>query len=363
MNLKLIDEQFMRQAIRLSREGIGYTEPNPLVGAVVVSASKLVSRGFHSRYGGLHAEREALAPADIPPGCTLYVTLEPCTHFGKTPPCLDIILEKRVGRVVVASIDPNPLISGRGVDALRHAGVTVDLGCLQKEAEWVNRHYLTYIRRQRPHLVIKAGMSADGKMSDARHNARWVTSKEMRDLANELRGEYSAVLVGSGTILADDPSLTIRSSEWHGKRLWRIVLDSRARLEGSRFLQTASKQYPILWVVSGAVGPFSALSSPDLRRLSLGQGADGRIDLTALMTALYELGIASVLIEGGSAIIDSFLMAGLADEMILFTAPLLLGGKDSLTVFPTGRPIETPLRLADCSVHELDSGWIVRGRL
>ncbi len=355
------DEQFMRQAIRLSRRGMGYTEPNPLVGALVVDQGEIVSCGYHSRFGAFHAEREALACAAIPAGCTLYVTLEPCAHYGKTPPCLDIILERRVARVVVAVIDPSPLVSGRGIETLRQAGVQVDVGCLSAEAEAVNRHYLTFVRRQRPHIVVKTGMSVDGKMTDGGHAARWVTSEELRQLANELRGEYSAVLVGSGTVLADDPSLTLRSADWPDKTLWRIVLDSRGRLAGSRFLQSASRQYPILWVVSVAERNEAPEFGSHLKQLGLKTDSAGHIDLYALMDELCKLGIASLLVEGGSQISDAFLAAGLADELILFTAASLLGGQNALTVFPSGRPIDNPLRLSEYSVCEMSSGWIVRG--
>jgi len=357
------DEQFMRQAIRLSREGTGYTEPNPLVGALLVHNGNILSGGFHSRFGALHAEREALKAENIPPGTTLYVTLEPCLHFGKTPPCRDIIVEKQVSRVVVATVDPNPLVSGKGLDALREAGVRVEVGCLAKEAQWVNRHYLTYMSLRRPHLVIKAGVSADGKLSDAKQDSRWVTSEELRRVANDFRGEFSAILVGSGTILADDPLLTIRSNQWPEKRFWRIVLDGRARLSSSHFLQTASEQYPILWVVSSNSNSSVPIRQPHLTILSLQEGLQGGIDLNALMSALHEIGIASVIIEGGPTIFDSFLNAGLVDEMVLFTAPSLLGGQKALTIYPSGRSVDNPIQLKDYSVLELTSGWIVCGRL
>lgn len=357
------DEQFMRQAVRLSRMGVGYTEPNPLVGAVVAHRGGVVSMGYHSRYGALHAEREALSVEGIPQGATLYVTLEPCTHTGKTPPCLDIILEKKIKRVVAATIDPGPLVCGKGIDALRAAGVQVDLGCLSQEAEWANRHYLTYIRENRPYIALKAGVSADGKMSDAKGNARWVTSEELRRVANGLRGEYSAVLVGSSTVLADDPSLTIRGGQWPEKRLWRIVLDGRGRLAAHRFLASATDRYPVLWVVSSSVDPDLSGHSPHLKLLRMPRKEDGSHDLNALMPALHRLGIASVLVEGGAFVMDLFLAAGLVDELILFTESVLLGGRDALIPFASGRSIDRPLRLRDHSVVELDSGWIVRGRV
>jgi len=357
------DEQYMRQAIRLSRQGIGYTEPNPLVGAVVVHEGRVVTTGYHSRYGAYHAEREALSFGDIPEGATLYVTLEPCTHYGKTPPCLDIILEKKIQRVVVAAVDPGTLVCGKGLEALRSAGVRVDLGCLADEAEWVNRHYLTYIRKKRPHIVIKSGLSADGKMSDASGNSSWVTSEELRCVANDLRGEFSAVLVGSATILADDPSLTIRNSKWPGKKLLRIVLDGSGRLVSHRFLRSGTEQYPVLWVVSSAADLADPEGVENLTMLRLDSESDGRIGLETLMAALHEMGIASVLVEGGAVVSDGFLSTGLVDEVILFTASALLGGQEALTPFASGRPIDSPLRLLDHFVIELESGWIVRGRV
>lgn len=357
------DDLFMREAIRLSRNGTGYTEPNPLVGAVVVHEGRMISAGHHSRFGAPHAEREALTGSNIPHGAELYVTLEPCTHFGKTPPCLDIILEKKIRRVVVATLDPHPLVSGKGIAALRKAGLVVETGCLAAEAEWVNRHYLTYMRNRRPHLVLKAGMSADGKLTDARGHSRWVTSPEMRQLANGLRAEFSAVMVGVGTVLADNPSLTLRSGFWPGKRLWRIVLDGHGRLASASFLGKGTENHPILWVI----GEFADIPvvdfGPHLKVLRVAQDENGRIRLDHLMTELYELGIASVLVEGGAGLADSLLSSGLIDEVILFTASSLIGGRNSLTLFQSGRSIDNPLRFREFSVFELESGWIVRGRV
>lgn len=357
------DESFMRLAIRLSREGIGYTSPNPLVGAVVVKDGRMVSTGFHSRFGAFHAEREALGRDDIPPGCTLYVTLEPCAHHGKTPPCVDIILEKGVTRLVAACPDPGPLVSGRGFDRLRQAGVSVEIGCLQDEAAWVNRHYLTSMTRNRPHFVVKAGVSADGKLGDKEQRSSWVTSAGLRRLANDLRGEFSAVLVGSGTVLSDNPSLTLRTTPWPGKTLWRIVLDSRARIERDHpFILSASPSYPVLWVVGDKAEPVDKLP-PHVTCWHHPLDHTDHLDLPDLATSLHRFGIDSVMVEGGATVIDAFLNQGLADEVILFTAASLIGGQGSPGLYLAGRPVNDPIRLQNPAIIELEDGWILRGRI
>jgi diaminohydroxyphosphoribosylaminopyrimidine deaminase/5-amino-6-(5-phosphoribosylamino)uracil reductase len=357
------DERFMRLAIRLSLEGMGYTAPNPVVGAVVVKDGQIISTGYHSRFGAFHAEREALNRDEIPSGCTLYVTLEPCAHFGKTPPCVDIILEKKIQRLVAACPDPGPRVNGLGFERLRQAGVIVEVGCLEEEAAWANRHYLTAVRKNRPHIVIKAGVSADGKMGDSEQRSAWVTSEPLRRLANDFRGEFSAVLVGSGTLLGDQPGLNLRTTPWPGKTLWRIVLDGRARISSDNpFFLAATELYPVIWVTSEGTGGTEALP-PHVNRWSQPLDAHGHIDLVSLTRSLHHFGIHSLLVEGGATVIDAFLNGGLVDEVILFTAATLIGGQAAPGLFVTGRPIHEPLKLVDPSVMQVDSGWILRGRI
>ncbi len=225
------DEKFMKIALKLSQRGSGFTEPNPLVGAVVVKNGKIISCGYHQGFGSQHAETMALENLDVP-GTTLYLTLEPCSHFGKTPPCADLIIAKKVRRVVMAMIDPNPLVNGSGMRRLRTHGITTRCGPGSDWAAYVNRHYLKFIKTATPYVTLHAGMSLDGKLTDDAGHSRWVTSEEGRRYSHSLRGEFSAILAGHGTILADDPQLNLREPGWQGKTLYRVVLDSANSLPG-----------------------------------------------------------------------------------------------------------------------------------
>jgi pyrimidine deaminase RibD-like protein len=210
------DRKFMNIALKLSRKGLGYTEPNPLVGAVVVKNGKILASGFHRAFGAPHAEAMALEHLAVP-GTTLYLTLEPCAHFGKTPPCVDLIIAKKVRRVVMAMRDPNPLVDGRGIRKLREHGIQTRCGLCREQAERINRHYLKAIRSRMPYVTLHAGVSLDGKLTDDSGRSRWMTSEEGRRYSHSLRGEFSAILAGHGTILADNPRLTLREAGWEGK--------------------------------------------------------------------------------------------------------------------------------------------------
>ncbi len=350
------DIKFMKTAISLAEKGRGYTEPNPLVGAVVVRDGEIISTGYHEAYGKAHAERAALLDKECGEA-TLYVTLEPCIHFGKTPPCADLIIEKKISRVVVASLDPNPIMAGKGIDKLRDAGIKVETGCLEAEALELNRHYMTWISKKRPYVLLKAGVSVDGKLTDLTGNPGWITSEELRDISGSMRGEYSAILVGSRTLKTDNPRLTVRDPLWKNKRMWRIVLDSGNSLDGNYRFFEEQDRFPS--IVFSRKGTESAGKKCN-HHYFVDSDSEG-LNLECVLKELHKLGVASLMVEGGGSVIDSFLKRGIYDEVAVFTSPRLLGGKDAVELHRSGTLIKYAEELKEWDVTSLESGYIFRG--
>jgi diaminohydroxyphosphoribosylaminopyrimidine deaminase/5-amino-6-(5-phosphoribosylamino)uracil reductase len=351
------DRKFMNIALKLSRKGLGYTEPNPLVGAVVVKNGKILASGFHRAFGAPHAEAMALEHLAVP-GTTLYLTLEPCAHFGKTPPCVDLIIAKKVRRVVMAMRDPNPLVDGRGIRKLREHGIQTRCGLCREQAERINRHYLKAIRSRMPYVTLHAGVSLDGKLTDDSGRSRWMTSEEGRRYSHSLRGEFSAILAGHGTILADNPRLTLREAGWEGKTLYRVVLDSANSLSRRLHIFQEQKNFPLVI--------FSSRDAADRKKkvplhFFVRHDAHGLV-LADVLDELSKLGIASLLVEGGGRVIDSFVRERLFDEMAMFISRTIVGGRNSVQLFASGAPrLEEALELVDCRWSEFASGYILRG--
>ena len=347
----------MKIALKLSQRGLGHTEPNPMVGAVVVKNGKVLSSGFHQAFGLPHAEAMALEKLQIP-GATLYLTLEPCCHFGKTPPCTELIIAKKISRVVMAMQDPNPLVDGRGRNRLKSCGIKTSSGLFADWAAHINRHYLKAIRTRTPYVTLHAGASLDGKLTDNSGHSRWVTSEEGRRYAHSLRGEFSAILAGHGTVLADNPRLNLREPGWEGKTLYRVVLDSANSL--SRRLNIFQEQDKFPLVI------FSANTSANRKKkvplhFFVRQDADGLV-LADVLDQLFELGIASLLVEGGGRVLDSFIRQRLFDEVALFIANKIVGGRDSIQIFASGvTRLEAALELVDCRWSEFAGGFMLRG--
>jgi diaminohydroxyphosphoribosylaminopyrimidine deaminase/5-amino-6-(5-phosphoribosylamino)uracil reductase len=351
------DRKFMKIALKLSRYGEGFTEPNPMVGAVAVKNGKILASGFHRAFGSEHAETMALEHLAIP-GSTLYLTLEPCSHFGKTPPCVDLIIARKVRRMVVAMKDPNPLVNGAGIRKLRAHGIQIRCGLGREWAERINRHYLKYIQTKKPYVAIHAGLSLDGKLTDKSGCSRWVTSEEARRYSHSLRGEFSAILAGRGTILADDPQLTLREAGWQGKILYRVALDSDNSLSARRNLFKDQEKFPLV-IFSSRDAANRRKKVPHhffVRRSSRG------LSLPDILAELANLGIASVLVEGGGKVIDSFVRERLFDEMILFYSRQIVGGKNAVQLFASGAAnLGEALELTDCQWSEFASGGVMRG--
>ena len=362
-----VAERFMRRAIELAEAGRGLTSPNPMVGAIVVTpAGEVVGEGFHARVGAPHAEVEALREAGPRArGGTLYVTLEPCAHQGRTPPCAPAIAASGVARVVAAVSDPNPLVSGRGFAELRRAGVEIVTGVAAADAERQNRVFLTAMRERRPHITLKAAMTLDGKIADLHGASRWITGGPARQHAHQLRSEADAIVVGVGTVLRDDPELTVRLGRPWPREPLRVVLDTRARTpREARFVQAGTPSCAL--IVVGA-------NVPEERTRELaGSGATivrcrtraGRVELGALLSELFTREVRAVLVEGGGEVHAAFLDAGLVDRVAMYVAPLLVGGRDATPVVGgVGRELKSAVRLGGFAVTGLGDDLLIEAEV
>ena len=326
------DAMYMRHACELAVRASGNTNPNPLVGAVVVRDGTVIGEGFHERYGELHAERRALVDChergEDPSGATIYVTLEPCSHHGHQPPCADALVEAGVKRVVIGSSDPNPLVAGKGVKRLRAAGIEVLEGVERDRCDAINQVFFHFITTGRPYVVCKWAMTADGRIASASGDARWVTGELSRAHGHALRNRLAAIMVGSRTVALDNPQLTCRLEG--GRTPVRVVCDSRLSISPESALVRSAHEGRVV-VASASLADDALLAKARTLRdtgvevLEL-PGADGRVDLVALMAQLGAEGIDSVLVEGGAQLHAAVLGAGLANEVVAYIAPKVVGG-------------------------------------
>ncbi len=358
----MTDLEWMTRALTLAARGRGLTSPNPMVGAIVVRDGAVLAERFHERAGAAHAEAAALAAAG--PGArdaTLYVTLEPCNHVGRTPPCVDAIIRAGIRRVVSATRDPNPRVKGGGGAALVAAGIEVTSPCLERDARELNRTFFTAVERQRPHVTIKWAMTLDGKIAAFDRGSQWITGEAARQEGHRLRSRSDAIVTGIGTVLADDPALTVRLLEPWPREPYRVVVDSRARLPlGAKLLRTGT-QARILVAVGEAAPPqrLAALESAGVTVLAC-KSREGRVDVTDLAARLFALDVTSVLLEAGSELTGAFVQAGLADRVAAFVAPTLLGGAEAPT--PVGGPgllLAGALRLTNMTARPVGLDWLL----
>ncbi len=356
----------MAEALALAARARGLTSPNPMVGAIVVRDALVAGRGFHARAGAPHAEIEALRESsDLAKGATLYVTLEPCNHAGRTPPCVDAILSAGIRRVVAATSDPNPRVRGEGAEALRRAGVDVFVGCLESEARTLNRVFFTAVEGLRPHVTLKCAMTLDGKIAASDRSSRWITGEAARREAHRLRSESDAIVVGIGTVLADDPALTVRLDPAWPREPWRVVVDSRCRLPLTARLIAAGDPGRVLVAVAddAPAHHVEALASRGVMVLHC-KSRDGRVDVSDLCGRLFALDIHGVLLEGGSELSWAFLEAGLVDRVAVFVAPMLLGGAGAPTpVGGRGLALGDALRLRSVEVRPVGEDWLIEGEV
>lgn len=328
-------EDYMRRALELAKLGAGYTNPNPMVGCVVVKDGRIISEGFHEKYGGFHAERNALAGCtEDMAGADLYVTLEPCCHYGKTPPCTDIIIEKKIARVFAGSLDSNPLVAGKGIQILRDAGIQAETGILEDECRKLNEVFYHYMETGQPFVVMKYAMSLDGKIACATGDSKWVTGEAARRHVHELRKRYKGIMVGIGTVLADDPMLNCRVEK--GADPVRIVCDSNIRLPlQSRLVRTAHEIPTIAACAQFAYeSPKKQEKIRKLREAGVQmiptRGAHG-VNLKELMMILGQRKIDSILLEGGATVNASALESRIVNKVYAYISGKLIGGMDAPT--------------------------------
>lgn len=312
------DEHFMRRALELAAKGRYTTGPNPMVGAVIVRGGAIVAEGWHHRAGEPHAEVEALRQCDDPRGATMYVTLEPCCHHGRTGPCSEAVIAAGLARVVVAMTDPHEIVNGRGIEAMRAAGIDVTTGVLEQEARQLNEKFAWSVSRKMPFVLLKAALTLDGKLATVARESQWITGESSRAYGLALREEYDAILVGSGTVRSDNPRLTRRMGLAAASRPWtRVVLDgdgdvpphAQMLVDGGTTLLFSSR-------------PDAYHPSPGLEIVPI----HGRSDPGDVLRILHERGIGSLLVEGGAVVHSAFLRSGLWQKMVLFVAPMIVGG-------------------------------------
>lgn len=316
----------MLRALDLAAQAKGRTSPNPMVGCVIERDGAIIGEGFHARAGGPHAEVAAIQAAggDIA-GATVYVTLEPCAHHGKTPPCASLLVEKQPARVVVAMEDPNPLVAGKGIAALREAGIELSVGVLAAEARQLNEVFCKYITTGLPFVIAKCAMTLDGKIATRTGHSKWVTGETARRMVHELRNEVDAILVGSRTVMADDPSLTTRLDRPGTRDPIRVILDAGAYLTEDRNVFKVKSDAPT-WIATAEDREYPFANA--VLRVPKGMGG---VDLAALVQDLGERGVTHLLIEGGGTTLASAFDAGLVDKVWFFVAPKIVGGRDAIT--------------------------------
>ena len=348
MSVADADHRFMRRALRLAARGRGWAGPNPMVGAVIVADGQVVGEGFHRGPGTAHAEIVALDRAgEKARGATMHLTLEPCTHHGRTPPCAPRVAASGLARVVIASEDPNPRVAGGGIRALRDAGIEVETGLLRERENRLNEAYRKYITTGRPFVTLKIATSLDGKIATRTGESRWITGERARTMAHRLRRDSDAVLVGVQTVLADDPQLTVRHVRDRREPL-RVVADSTARTPLTAHLMRSGESPPLIAVTDRARDEDAqALRHIGAEVLVLPE-REGRVDLGALLDELGRREAASLLVEGGAELSASLIEQGLADKLVIFVAPKIIGGAGA-------RPA-----VAGAGVAAIEKAWPVR---
>ena len=328
----MTDQNYMLRAIQLAKQGEGWTNPNPMVGAVIVKNGRIIGKGYHKKCGELHAERNAIASlTESAEGATIYVTLEPCCHYGKTPPCTEAIIEQKIKRVVIGSRDPNPKVSGKGIKMLQEAGIEVIEDFMREECDRLNPVFFHYITTKTPYVVMKYAMTLDGKIATKTGASKWITGEAARAEVQHMRHRYMGIMAGIGTVLADDPMLNVRVEGW--KSPIRILCDSGLRIPlDGQIVKSAGKYRTIV--------AYADSENTEAKRKRLHEmgveticcpDENNQVDLKKLMKYLGEEGIDSILLEGGGTLNDSALRAGIVQEVQAFIAPKLFGGMNSKT--------------------------------
>lgn len=349
------ETDYMKRAIELAQLGSGWTSPNPKVGAVIVKDNKIIGEGYHKKSGGLHAEREAFASLkESAEGATLYVTLEPCCHYGKTPPCTEAIVENKIARVVIGSRDPNPLVAGKGVHFLKEHGLEVEEDFLKEECDKLNPIFFHYITTKLPYVALKFAMTLDGKIATRTGASKWITGEASREHVHKLRGNYNAILAGIGTVLADDPMLNSRIEGSH--QPIRIIVDSNLKIPlESQIVKTAKDYKTIIAYTNALEEKKRALELKNVELWKIKE-KDSHVDLSELIKKAGEAGIDSILIEGGGQIHEAALKEGIVNHIYAYIAPKFFGGSEAKTPIE-GEGINLPdeaALLKNTAIHFFD---------
>lgn len=354
--------KMMKRALVLARRGIGRTSPNPAVGCVIVRDGVVVGEGWHEKAGAPHAEVHALRRAgDMANRADVYVTLEPCSHFGRTPPCADALVEAGVARVFVGMVDPNPLVSGKGIDRLRAAGIEVVAGILEKECRRVNEAFVKHVTTGMPLVILKSAMTMDGKTATVSGDSKWITSDKSRNYVHKLRAVVDCIMVGVGTVMADDPLLTCRIGG-RKKDPLRVIVDSRLRIpDGARVLCPESEAKTLVATILRDGDRIDELKRRGLGIISC-QENGGRVDLRDLLRKLGAMGIQSLLLEGGRELAGEALRLGLIDKFLLFYAPKLVGGEGPGLFGGRGvTRMDDARKLGNVRIHRFGEDFMVEG--
>ncbi len=352
----------MELAIELAKRGEGKVNPNPMVGAVIVKDGIIIGEGYHEKYGEGHAEVNAFESLkEDPSGATMYVTLEPCSHYGKTPPCVDKIIQSKIKRVVIGMIDPNPLVAGNGVDKLKRAGIEVKVGVLEDKCKKLNEIFIKYILTKKPYVVLKTAMSLDGKIATRNGESKWISSEKSRLQVHNLRNKFSAIMVGVNTVIKDNPELTCRIK--NGNDPIRIIVDSTLRIPiNSKVLQNKDNKTIIATTKRASINSMQELLKKNIKVIIIDE-KNGQVDLNALIKKLGELGIDSILLEGGSTLNYSALEENIVDKVMIYIAPKIIGGESSKT--PVGGrgidKLKDAFKLKNIAINILDEDILVEG--
>lgn len=355
----------MEMALNLAVKGRGFTSPNPLVGAVIVKDDMVVGSGYHEAVGKAHAEVNAIEDAgDLAKGATLYVTLEPCNHHGRTPPCTEKIKDAGISRVVIAMEDPNPDVTGRGVDHLKKQGIDISLGLYEDRATKLNEAFIKYVQTKRPFVIIKCAATLDGRIATRTGDSKWVSGKESRTFVHRLRHAVDAIMVGINTVNKDNPKLTTRLEDIQGADPTRIILDTHLSIsEDAQILHLESDSDTI--IVTGTPASKDRKVAIEKKGVQILESTvkDGRIDLDVLIENLGGLGITSLLIEGGSRVIAASLGASVVDKVIFFFAPRILGGDDGVPICSGAGPelMSESIPLRDINVRRFGDDVMIEG--
>ncbi|MFW6284725.1 MAG: bifunctional diaminohydroxyphosphoribosylaminopyrimidine deaminase/5-amino-6-(5-phosphoribosylamino)uracil reductase RibD [Desulfosalsimonas sp.] len=354
----------MKTALELAEKGAGCTSPNPMVGAVIVHDGQIIGRGWHEKAGGPHAEVNAIADAgNRARGATMYVTLEPCNHQGRTPPCTKAILEAGISRVVCAMADPNPEVAGGGARFLADRGIDVTTGICETQARRLNEFFIHYIQTRRPFVVLKSAATLDGKIATRTGDSKWVTGPAARARVHQMRNCCDAILVGVNTVTADDPSLTTRLENTTGRDAVRVILDTRLSMPGTAKMLSQKSSAPTVIAASENADPQKAagLEKAGARILSLPEKND-RVDLEALMEKLGQMNITSLLVEGGGRVAASFLQNRLVDKICFFYAPKILGG-DGMGICsgPGPQMMSSAICITDMEIEQIGDDILIQG--